>query len=300
MKVRTIKRFVYLLLAITAAGFSTFTNAQDPSLRQIGGGAGITVFRDRNFQGNASTFTNDVPNLANVGFNNSISSFRVGPGEQWLMCDLPNYAGQCINVSGEERDLRNNGWDNRASSLRRISGGGGIPPTPPGTGSLILYTRTNYRGNTRTYNRSTPNLLTFNRRAASARVNFGNWQVCEGTNFTGRCVVLSQSTRDLADFGMRNRISSVRPVGGMPPQPPPPSGVQITLFPQQNYLGAPTVFVSANPNTFTQTRSATVQAGSWQLCDGANYTGRCIVLNQSVWDFSNYNIGRTIRSIRPN
>ena len=293
-------RFVWLLLAITGIGVFTNSNAQDPSVRQIGGGAGITVFRDRNFQGQTATFINDVPNLANVGFNNSISSFRVGPGEQWLMCDLPNYAGQCVNVSGEERDLRNNRWDNRASSLRRLSGGGGFPPTPPTTGSLILYTRTNFRGNTRTYNRSTSNLLTFNRRAASARVNFGQWQVCEGVNFSGRCVVLSQSTRDLGDFGMRNRISSVRPVGGMPPQPPPTGGVQITLFPQQNYLGAPTVFISANPNTFTQTRSATVQAGSWQLCDGPNYTGRCIVLNQSVWDFSNYNIGRTIRSIRPN
>jgi hypothetical protein len=300
MKVRGIYRFVYLLLAVIAAGSFTNSNAQDPSLRQIGGGAGITVFRDRNFQGQAATFTNDVPNLANVGFNNNISSFRVGPGEQWMMCDLPNFGGACVNVSGEERDLRNNGWNDRASSLRRLSGGGGIPPTPPTTGSLVLFSMTNFRGVNRTYTRSTSNLVTFNRRAASARVNSGQWQVCEGVNFSGRCVVLSQSVRNLADYGMRNAISSVRPVGGMPPQPPPTTGVQITLFEQQNYLGAQTVFITANPNTFTQTRSATVQAGSWQLCDGPNYTGRCIVLNQSVWDLTNWNIGRTIRSIRPN
>ena len=82
MKVRTFYRFAYLLLAIMAIGFFTSSNAQDPGVRGMGG-VGITVFRDRDFQGSAATYTYNVPNLARTGFNNMISSVRVGPGERW-------------------------------------------------------------------------------------------------------------------------------------------------------------------------------------------------------------------------
>ncbi|MDM7922373.1 MAG: beta/gamma crystallin-related protein [Pyrinomonadaceae bacterium] len=92
--------------------------------RLIGGGSGITVFEDRNFRGDAATYQSNMPNLPSR-FNNRISSIRVGDGEQWQICDQANYRGQCVTVSGEESDLRRNNWDNRISSMRRISGGGG-------------------------------------------------------------------------------------------------------------------------------------------------------------------------------
>ena len=296
-------RFIYMLMAITATGVFTSNNAQEPGVRQIGGGAGITVFRDRNFRGSAATFTSDVPNLASVGFNNAISSFRVGPGEQWMMCDRPNFAGTCVNVSGQESDLRNNGWDNRASSLRRISGGGGgFPPRPPTNANIVLFDRTSFRGQSNSYDRPTPNLFGAGNRAQSVTVGGGQWQLCDRVNFGGRCITVSRNISNLATVGMRNRIQSLRPMGFNPgPGPfPPPSVGQITLFTQQNYLGMPTTFNRERSNIVKVTRSATVQSGSWQLCDAPNFTGRCIVLNQSVWDLSNYNIGRTIRSIRPN
>ncbi|MBK9154502.1 MAG: beta/gamma crystallin family protein [Chloracidobacterium sp.] len=88
-----------------------------------GGGAGITVFEDRNFRGDTATYQNSISNLPSR-FNNRISSLRVSPGEQWQICDQSNYRGQCVNVSGEESDLRRNDWDNRISSMRRVSGGG--------------------------------------------------------------------------------------------------------------------------------------------------------------------------------
>src|SRR5688572_11752977 len=299
MKVRALFRFAYLLLAIIATGFVTIGNAQDPDLRGMGG-VGITVFRDRNLQGPAATYTSNVPNLARTGFNNMISSIRVGPNERWEICDLPNYGGQCVVVFGQERDLRENGWNDRVSSVRRVNGGGGVPPGPPTGGSLVLFNQPNYRGQNATYNQVTPNLYGANNRAQSATVSGGGeWQLCQGINFTGRCITLSRSTPNLANFGMRNRVSSVRPMGYTPPPMPPATNAQITLFQQLNYRGDPTSYTQPRANIFKQTRSVTVGAGSWQLCDGANYTGRCITLNQSVWDLTNYNIGRTIRSVRP-
>ena len=298
MTVRALYRFAYLLLAITATGFFTASYAQTPDVRGMGG-VGITVFRDRNFQGPAATYTSNVPNLARTGFSNMISSVRVGPGERWEICDLPNYGGQCVVVFGQESDLRENGWNDRISSIRR-AGGGGVPPGPTPSGSLILFNQPNYRGQNATYNQVTPNLYGANNRAQSATVSGGGeWQLCQGVNFTGRCITLSRSTPNLANFGMRNRVSSVRPMGYTPPPVPPPTNSQITLFEQKNYVGDPTSYRQTRPNIFKRAQSATVGAGVWQLCDGPNYTGRCISLNQSTWDLTNYNIGRTIRSIRP-
>lgn len=112
------------LLAMVAfiGVFSTEAIGQDERL--IGGGPGITVFEDRNFRGDAATYQNNVSSLPSR-FNNRISSIRVGPGEQWQVCDQANYRGQCITISGEEDDLRRNNWDNRISSMRRVRGGGG-------------------------------------------------------------------------------------------------------------------------------------------------------------------------------
>ncbi len=104
------------------AAFSTDLIGQDERL--IGGGSGITVFEDRNFRGDAATYQNNVASLPSR-FNNRISSVRVGAGEQWQVCDQANYRGQCVTVSGEENDLGRNNWDNRISSMRRLSGGGG-------------------------------------------------------------------------------------------------------------------------------------------------------------------------------
>jgi hypothetical protein len=82
------------------------------------------VFEDRNFRGDAATYNSNVSNL-NSRFNNRISSIRVGGGEQWQVCDQSNYRGQCVTISGEENDLSRNNWNDRISSLRRLSGGGG-------------------------------------------------------------------------------------------------------------------------------------------------------------------------------
>jgi hypothetical protein len=131
---RVLKLGLLSSIAIVAFGaaFSTEVRAQDT--RMIGGGSGITVFEDRDFRGDATTYNSNQSNL-NSRFNNKISSIRVGGGETWQICDQANYRGQCVNVSGEERDLRQNNWDNKISSLRRISGGGGGWPGNPGGGS---------------------------------------------------------------------------------------------------------------------------------------------------------------------
>jgi uncharacterized protein YcfJ len=70
----------------------------------------------------------------------------------------------------------------------------------------------------------------FNDRASSAIVERGRWEICEHAGFAGRCVILGPGQYpSLAQFGMNDMVSSVRPAGRRsqveyvaPPSPPPP------------------------------------------------------------------------------
>lgn len=86
MKMRTHCLFTCLLLVV-AFGPTALSPAQEREM----GGVGITVFADRNFRGESATFREDVPDLRPFGLNDKISSLRIGPGEQWEVCERPEY-----------------------------------------------------------------------------------------------------------------------------------------------------------------------------------------------------------------
>jgi hypothetical protein len=294
MKIHTIKALFHVAILTGLFGMLTAGFAQQAEM--IGGGVGITVFRDRDFRGTAATYRNDIPNLAGTEFNDQISSIRVGAGEQWEVCERANYGGRCVVVSGEESDLRRNSWDNMISSIRRV--GGGYPGPGPDNPYIVLYTDANYRGNPTRYTERTNNLFAMNQRAESVTVGRGEWQLCDGIGFAGRCVTVSQSVPNLASLGMRDKVRSVRPVGYDQPNPNPGSAY-IVIFDQANFRGTPTNYDSVRTNISKRARSITIGAGTWQICDGNNFTGRCETLSQSVSNLAPHNIGNTIRSVRP-
>jgi hypothetical protein len=47
-------------------------------------------------------------------------------------------------------------------------------------------------------------------RARSLQLTAGIWELCEGPQFQGRCIRVSQSVPDLDTVGMRNGIGSAR------------------------------------------------------------------------------------------
>ncbi len=293
-------RFFYLCLVIATMGVGMIVSAQEPEVRGMGGREGITVFANRNFSGKTATYNYDVSNLANTGFNDIISSLRVAVGERWEICEHANYAGNCVVVFGQERDLRQNNWDNKISSFRRVSGNQPQPPSPgPGYASIVLFTQQNYRGNREDYTRTTPNLLLWNNRAESVTVENGQWQLCSGINFTGECTTITQSVSNLGSIGMLRRVSSVRPMSGGGGGGDPSPGAGITLFGRENYQGARSHYTTARRNINTLTGSIRVGDGRWQICDLPNYRGRCQDVESNVRNIRNFNIGRTIRSLRP-
>lgn len=97
----------------------------------VGGGGGgnggergsITIYRDADFRGASSQFQGEVPNLANSGFNDAISSMQFR-GE-WEACTDAYYRGQCQTFRDDVRNLARWGINDRISSLRPVRRGGG-------------------------------------------------------------------------------------------------------------------------------------------------------------------------------
>lgn len=289
MKKGTLQRLVsFAALCFVMVGVATIAPAQE---RQMGG-VGITVFKDRNFRGSSATYTNEMSDLSRAGFNNNISSLRIGPGEQWEVCDQPNFRGTCVVVSGEESDLRRNNWNDRISSFRRV---GGTPGPGPATPYIVLYTDTNFRGMPTNYGGPIANL---NRNHRSVTIGRGVWEFCEGVNFSGRCVTIERSTPDLGTYNLSRRISSARPVDSYQPAPPQENWY-VVVFSQQNYRGSPQNYDSEQSNINRRIGSITIGRGVWEVCSGRNFTGNCRTLNQSVANFGSLGMGTNIRSLRP-
>jgi hypothetical protein len=90
-----------------------------------GGGGGrtsVTIFRDADYRGASFRFDNEMPNLANTGFNDAISSMRFQG--VWEACTDSYYRGQCVVFRNDVRNLRYAGLNDRISSLRPVRGGG--------------------------------------------------------------------------------------------------------------------------------------------------------------------------------
>ena len=87
-----------------------------------GGGGSVTIFRDANFRGASFRFDNEVPNLANTGFNDAISSMQFR-GE-WEACTDSYYRGFCQTFRDDVRNLQRWGMNDRISSLRPVGRGG--------------------------------------------------------------------------------------------------------------------------------------------------------------------------------
>lgn len=203
-----LRRWLIVPLLIAALAPTAELCAQK---RRITDDAGITVFFEPEFRGNAATFRQDMADLP--GLNDRIASLKVPAGQKWEVCEHRYYKGRCEVVSGEDSDLSKTAWNKVISSLRRVGGGritrGGIARAPADW-YIVLHDRPTYRGTPTSLSGSRSDLL--GKRVQSVTIGAGVWQLCEGKDFSGRCVMLTRSVPRLAAYGIRYRIRSVRPV----------------------------------------------------------------------------------------
>ncbi|MET3106335.1 uncharacterized protein YcfJ [Oxalobacteraceae bacterium GrIS 2.11] len=81
---------------------------------------------------------------------------------------------------------------------------------------VTLYQDDGWRGRTFSTTHAVPDLnrFGFNDRASSVIVEGGQWELCEDSGFSGRCMVLRPGNYgSLSEMGMNDRVSSLRPIG---------------------------------------------------------------------------------------
>jgi hypothetical protein len=242
-----------------------------PDLREYGFDRPVSSFRlapgqvwevctGRGFTGRCRVFTDTVNDLRRMDWNDDIMSIRraqrpdrpvfgiVPPGSLELYAGT-DYSGQRIVLTGPAPDFRRFNFNDRALSLRTLSGeawevcyninyddcrvvDGELPnlvrfnltgissARPRGRGwqlrpasSIELYSGRDFSGDFRVLTGVNPDLnrQNFNDRAESLRVPRGQqWEVCVNAGFDD-CRVVDHDIPDLAAIGLNRNISSVRP-----------------------------------------------------------------------------------------
>ena len=75
----------------------------------------------------------------------------------------------------------------------------------------------------------------------------------------------------------------------------------ITLFSDTRFRGSSSTIEGARrayPRVNSQVRSVQVMGGTWQLCEQANYRGRCVTVTSDVDDVRSLGLGNHVGSVR--
>lgn len=188
-------------------------------------------------------------------------------------------------------------------------------------GDITLYTDDDFGGRSVTVRGATPDLvpLGFNDRTSSVIVRSGTWELCQHAGFQGHCITLQRGEyRQLKDFN--DQVSSLREIGGRDDRGP--GGWRgdrddrdgrdgrggygrrepIVLFAQANFGGRraelPGDVRKLDDYDFNdRAGSVIVNEGRWELCEHANFGGRCIVLGPGRYDYLN-DMNNRISSVR--
>jgi len=188
--------------------------------------AQVTLYEHGHFRGEAVTVDRPAGSLERYNFNNRASSAVIA-GEAWEFCDRPGFNGRCVVLQPGQYDSLAD-MNDAVTSMRPLSARGPVaggpapyPQNPRGPeyghrppAGLTLFEQRDFSGASLVVERPRRRLerADFDNIASSAIVSGEPWEVCDGEEFSGRCVVLRPGRYPtLAQLGLNNRISSARP-----------------------------------------------------------------------------------------
>lgn len=206
--------------------------------------ARIVLFDDINFGGEQRVMDGEVRDFRAIGFNDRVSSIQITGA--WEFCEDADFRGGCITLSRDDRNLVNDGFNDRISSARPAAdrgssnsgfdprdggsdqrGGGGFDPRngggfdqrrdapdQRGNGGVILYQDAGFGGDSRTVSDTVDDFraLRFNDAVSSIRIPSGTWQFCSDAGFQGRCLTFDRDVPSLVPMDFNDMISSMRRV----------------------------------------------------------------------------------------
>lgn len=177
---------------------------------------------------------------------------------------------------------------------------------------ITFFGREGFEGGSVTIEREIGNVERsgFRERASSAVVS-GDWEVCNGPEFTGRCFTLLPgrypSLREigLGDGVLSARVSSRHAPIADPRYPLLQTGPQIVFYEQPGFRGQSfgvdrPISSLAGLGFHNRAASLMVLGESWEVCDGERFSGRCVVLPPGRYpSFGVIGLEGAIASVRP-
>ena len=162
---------------------------------------------------------------------------------------------------------------------------------------VVFYEGESFQGQSFTAQKQVRNLerAGFSDRASSAVVVSGQWEVCDGEQYGGRCRVLRPGKYpSLGAMGLNDRVASMRAVSpsarvdasryAPAPVAASTSGLPvITFYEAENFQGR-SFSTEKRLGNFNragfndQAQSVVVVGERWEVCEDAQFRGRCVVL----------------------
>lgn len=210
------------IIAAALAALAAVSPAEAQPEPRLIGAALIELYSEPNYRGAMQVFYAEEGDLRRQGFNDVARSARVRGAQDWALCEHVHFQGRCVTLSGDAPDLGRLGIYNAVSSLRPQFGAGF-----PAFGELRLFENEGFAGRSQALREANGHFpsIGFNDMARSL-IARGRWEVCEHSDYGGRCRVVEGELPDLRVIGLLGTISSARPADWREPEPPtaPPWG----------------------------------------------------------------------------
>ena len=177
----------------------------------------VLIYEHPDYGGNCHSFgPGDYANpgtFAPVG-NDQVSSVRVGSSVLVRLFENENFGGTMLERTGDDNDLHNDGWGDKASSLKVIAN------CTQGPDRVVIYEHPDYGGNCHSFGPGDyANPGTFapvgNDQVSSVRVGSSVLvRLFENENFGGTMLERTGDDNDLHNDGWGDKASSLRVVEG--------------------------------------------------------------------------------------
>jgi len=178
-------------------------------------GPRITLFSQPGFAGSGVEITETHGNLQQIPTYSGAAAVIVYGGT-WRLCTRQYYRGECADFAPGRYDSLG-GLNGRIYSAELISQAPGpvgiVTPLPSTPARIVLYELPNFAGQSLTIDsREMPNLdnLNFGDRAASMRIDAGNWMVCTDRFFRGSCMAFGPGEYPRLGPDVDHKIASLR------------------------------------------------------------------------------------------
>jgi hypothetical protein len=179
--------------------------AADPPANQI------TVYKDKAYSGSSSNMSLSQENLVASGWNDMITSIKLGPGVlKVILYENINYGGSSKTIKANT-DLAGTSWNDKVSSFKIV-----LMPEAPSSGTVRFYWDGEYSGSSFEASgvEENANLVSsgWNDKISSIMVGSGcEVKIFENTNFGGSNTIIKTNT-DFSGNWWNDKISSFRVV----------------------------------------------------------------------------------------